>query len=118
MESAWRAPVVLRPHHLLEAFLVKTLPLVLLVGLLSSPLAMSAEKTSKRVSLAGLDFSQRADVVTAHIRIKRAAAEVCGYIRDRRTLHRDKDRQRCYDDALNAALEQINNPKLLDLASN
>lgn len=101
---------------------MKPVSLILVTALLSAPLTASAsvllETQSKRVSLAGLDLTSDEGAALAHSRLKRAAAQVCGFHTDRQDIYRQTDRSRCYRESLAKAIENIDSAKLRAFARN
>ena len=97
----------------------------LFLGLLGSTLTLSAhaggiasgnEQQTISVSYAGLDLSDPAAMRTLYGRLKDAAVTVCGGdIYGERELHRIVAHKTCVGDALEAAVQSIDNAELTAL---
>ncbi len=103
-----------KPYQLLllPAFVAATL-------LPANSEARAANETAQsKVSFAGLDLTTNAGVETLYRRLKAASAAVCGPQRspvEAGSLDRLRENKRCYRQALDQAVSQVNNDRLDEL---
>lgn len=103
-----------------ESNIVRSLVIAIAVFAISAPAIASSgagdelSGKSVKVTYADLDLQKEAGVQVFYRRLKNASRQACG-VSSRKaigSLSRMADVQRCYRDALSAAIEKINNPKL------
>jgi UrcA family protein len=100
-------------NHLPGLLLCSLSALSIAPGCLST--AYAADAPSKRVSYANLNLSRPADVQVLYMRLKTAAAGVCGRQPERLEISRYAHWRRCYEPTLHDAVMQIDAPQLLSL---
>lgn len=70
-----------------------------------------ADTRGMKVSFADLDLSKEAGAKVLYRRIQNAATSVCGRV-DSREIARYRLYRQCYDDAIEAALKEVNSSSL------
>jgi UrcA family protein len=100
--------------HLPGLLLCSLSALTIAPGCLGTAYAADAPP-SKKVSYANLNLSRPADVQVLYMRLKMAAAGVCGGEPEPREMSQYAHWRRCYEPALHAAVTQIDAPELLSL---
>jgi UrcA family protein len=70
--------------------------------------AHAAEVNSVVVGYADLDLSTPAGTQRLHLRLRRAAQQVCGWGHELRDLIRSRDYDRCATEAFNNAMRDVN----------
>ena len=69
---------------------------------------------SEDVAYGDLDLTKEADAYTLHRRLQRASETVCGVepLRNARTLREFAQMHQCYEQAMRAAIEKLDNDEL------